>query len=75
MTPELSQPFLASCRFGLEHLDDIVRAESVSRGFPPAFVRQYLTHNLRLELDETDYKGLDLFLRYAAELDAEQAAC
>jgi predicted solute-binding protein len=75
VTPELAEPFLASCRFGMEHLDDIVRAESLSRGFPPAFVRHYLTHNLRLELGEPEYQGLDLFLRYAAELDAEPAAC
>ncbi len=67
VTPDLAEPFLASCRFGMEHLDDIVRAEAAGRGFSEAFVREYLTRNLCLELGEREYAGLELFLRYASE--------
>jgi chorismate dehydratase len=75
VTPDLAEPFLASCRFGIEHLEDIVHAEAGRRGFSEAFVREYLTRNLCLELGEREYAGLDLFLRCAAELDAKLHAC
>jgi chorismate dehydratase len=68
MTPELAQPFLASCRFGLAHIEDIVRAESAPRGLAEEFVREYFRSNVCLELGEREYRGLDLFLRYSAEL-------
>ena len=68
VTPELEAPFLASCRFGMSHLDEIVRAESRGRGFSEEFTRAYLRDNLCLELGEREYQGLELFLRYAGEL-------
>jgi chorismate dehydratase len=75
VTPELAGPFLASGRYGLAHLDDIAREESRERGFSEEFVREYLTRNLCLELGEREYQGLDLFLRYAADLHGESKAC
>ena len=68
ITEPVVRAFEESCRFGLDHLEDIVRSESAARGFAPDFIRRYLTENLRLQLGEADYRGLDLYLRYAAEL-------
>ena len=69
ITPELAQIFLESCRFGLAHLDDIVRRESRSRGLPEQLVREYFAHNVTLELGEEEYRGLRLFLRHVSEFD------
>ena len=68
MTDENARAFAASCRFGLEHLDDIVAISSRERGFPEPLVREYLTRNLVLDLTPDDLKGLDLFWAYADEL-------
>ena len=68
MTEENARAFGGSCRFGLEHLDDIVRMSSRERGFPEPLVRRYLTENLALELTSDYLKGLDLFWRYADDL-------
>jgi hypothetical protein len=68
MTNENARAFAGSCRFGLEHLDDIVTVSSRERGFPQSLIRRYLTENLTLELTSDDLKGLDLFWRYADEL-------
>jgi len=73
ITPGLAEAFLASCRFGLEHLDDIVRAEARPRGLSEEFAREYLTRRVRLELGDREYQGLDLFLSYLRELGQEGA--
>jgi len=65
---ELAPAFLNSCRFGLEHLDDIVRLEAPRRGITEALAREYLTRRVVLELGEREYEGLRLFLSYAREL-------
>jgi len=65
---ELAPAFLDSCRFGLEHLDDIVRLEAPRRGISEALAREYLTRRVVLELGEPEYEGLRLFLGYAREL-------
>ena len=67
VTGELAQAFLDSCRYGLEHMEEIVAAESPRRGFPPALVREYLTRHIVHELGARDYQGMDLFLQYARE--------
>ena len=63
---ELEQAFRASCRYGRDHMEDIVRAESAARGFPAALVRKYLTHHIVHELGPREYAGMKLFLEYAA---------
>jgi chorismate dehydratase len=68
MTDENARAFAGSCRFGLQHLDDIVSVSSRERGFPEPLIRTYLTENLVLELTSDDLKGLELFWRYADEL-------
>jgi chorismate dehydratase len=74
VTPQIEQAFLSSCRFGLEHIQEIVQQEAAPRGFTETLARQYLTHAIRFEFGEEEYRGLDLFLRYVAELDSREAA-
>lgn len=61
-------PFAASLRFGLEHLDDIVRQEHPKLGISAALAREYLTRNIVFELGPDEYAGLSTFLQYASEL-------
>jgi len=68
-TREVEAAFRGSCRYGLEHIEELVGAESARLGFPPALVRQYLTHHIVHELGAREYEGMDLFLRYARERD------
>jgi chorismate dehydratase len=68
--PSLTNAFNHSCRYGLAHIDDIVRSESVTRGFPEALVREYLTSHIVFELGARDYAGLETFLERAASLDS-----
>jgi chorismate dehydratase len=67
VTPEISARFLESCRFGLAHMEDIVRLEAAPRGLSQELVREYFARNVALEFGEQERRGLELFLRYAAE--------
>jgi predicted solute-binding protein len=69
ITPEIAALFAGSCRFGLAHLDEIVRREAPGRGLPLPLAREYFERNVVYELGAEQYRGLDLFLRYAAESD------
>lgn len=62
------EPFRASLRFGMEHMEDIVREEHPKLGISEALAREYLTRNIVFELGEREYKGLTTFLQYASEL-------
>lgn len=64
--------FVDSCRFGMEHMDDIVRAEHARRGVTAELARRYLTENLVLELGGSEYRGLDVFLEAARALPPAQ---
>jgi predicted solute-binding protein len=61
--------FLSSCRYGLTHMDDMVRAESAVRNFSEDVVRRYLTHHIVFELGERDYEGMRLYIQHALRLD------
>jgi chorismate dehydratase len=63
------QIFVDSCRYGLEHMDDIVAAEAPARQFSPDVVRRYLTHHIVFELGEKDYEGMRLYIQHAQRLD------
>jgi len=67
VTPEVVEVFRESCRYGCGHMEEIVAAESGSRGFAPELVLQYLTRSIVHELGARDYEGMDLFLKYARE--------
>jgi len=61
----VAQAFRDSCRYGLEHMDEIVAAEAARRGFAPEMVRQYLTRHIVHQLGPRDYQGMRLFLEWA----------
>ena len=61
--------FLESCRYGLAHMDDMVRAESGARHFSEEVVRRYLTQHIVFELGERDYEGMRLYIQHALRLD------
>jgi predicted solute-binding protein len=65
--PEVVDAFAESCRYGREHIEEIVAAESPRRGFPPELVREYLTRNIVHQLGPREYQGMDLFLKYARQ--------
>ncbi len=64
----LAQVFRDSRDHGLEHIPEIVSSWSPKLGLPAALVREYLTSNIDYTLDEENLQGLQLFYRYAAEL-------
>ena len=67
VAPAVVEAFRESCRYGREHVDQIVAAESARRGFPPELVREYLTRHIVHELGPREYQGMALFLSYARE--------
>ena len=74
VTPERTLTFLESYRYGKDHLDEIAAAEEARRGLPAALIRRYLTEHIAFELGEAEYAGLGLYLQYAMELEALEAA-
>jgi len=62
-------PFLSSLRFGMEHLEDIVRTEQPKLGFSEALIREYLTENIIFELGAREYAGLAKFLEEASKIE------
>ncbi len=77
LTPDVIDTLVESCRFGREHLEDIVKTDGPARNIPEALAREYLTHHIVNELGAQEYEGLKLYLRYAREagcLDPEELA-
>ena len=68
-TPGLGETFAGSRRFGVQHLEDIVRTEAPARHLDKSLAREYLTRNIVFELGEKEYEGMRLFLQYAREFD------
>lgn len=73
-TPEIEAAFLDSCRFGQEHIEEIVRQQAPPRGLSEDLARDYLTSRVRLEFGPEEYEGLDCFLRAVADLPQLQEA-
>jgi chorismate dehydratase len=67
LTPEREQAFIDSCRYGLDHIDDIVQAEQGPRGVAEALIRKYFTEHIVFELGDKEYAGMELYLKYALE--------
>ena len=63
------QIFLESCRYGLEHMDEIVGMEASARGFGEDLVREYLTRHIVFKLGERDYEGMRLYIQHALRLE------
>lgn len=73
ITPEVIDAFQQSCRYGREHIEEIVAVEAPRRGFPPELVRQYLTRHIVHELGARDYDGLEMFLSAATSVSKSTA--
>ena len=65
ITPAVVKALADSCRYGREHLEDIVKIDAAARGIPEARAREYLNHHIVNELGPREYEGLELYLRYA----------
>jgi predicted solute-binding protein len=74
VTPEVAHAFRESYLYGKDRIEEIVVAESANREFPLDLVRDYLTHHIIYELGPRDYEGMELFLRYARELERRPTA-
>lgn len=69
ITARNEQAFRDSLRYGLDHMDDIVREQSPIRGCNEDLTRAYLTKHIAFELGERDYEGMRRYLDLALELD------
>ena len=65
--PEVESVFRASHAFGRAHLDEIIRQEAAPRGLSPTLARDYLTRRIVCDLGPDEYRGLDLFLKFARQ--------
>lgn len=69
VTDDHRAAFAGSCRFGLEHLEEIIAVSQKERNLSEAVIRTYLTHHIAFELGPDDLRGLDKFWSYSAELE------
>ncbi|HEV2800191.1 MAG TPA: menaquinone biosynthesis protein [Pyrinomonadaceae bacterium] len=65
----LGNSLLDSYRYGRDHIDDIVEAEAGRRGFTKPLARKYLTEHLAFEVGPDEERGMELYLKYASELN------
>lgn len=75
ITADVTDALVNSCRYGRDHLEDIVRIDGAARGFSADVAREYLTRHIVNELGAREYEGLQLYLQYAREagcLDPEE---
>jgi len=69
-TPAHEKALVDSCRFGLNHIEEIIAAESRARGLAESLVRRYLTRHITFEMTARDYQGMELFLSLGSRLEA-----
>ena len=60
---------VASCRYGLGKIDDIVREEAPRRNLPQELVRDYLTRNIQYEFSASHQTAIETYLKRAADLE------
>ena len=68
LTPDVAQAFRDSCRWGLDHIGEIVTRAKQERGFDEALTRKYLTGNIVYELGPRHLEGLTLFRKLVREV-------
>jgi chorismate dehydratase len=66
---EYARAFVASCRYGMAHMDEMAREQAPIREISEAAVREYLTRNVAFDLGEKEHQGLQLYLKHALALD------
>jgi chorismate dehydratase len=64
-----ARAFRESCRYGLEHVEEIVREQAPLRGVSEELARAYLTRHIVFELGDKDREGMRLYLQHAQRLD------
>jgi chorismate dehydratase len=69
LTVEIAEAFVASYRWGMEHMGEIVSAAVAERGFGENLAREYLTRHIVYELSGKHMEGLKLFRGYARALE------
>jgi chorismate dehydratase len=65
-TPEIVADFLASKKYGIEHVREISEAASIKLDMPPRALERYLTENINYDLDGENLAGLRLYFEKAA---------
>ncbi len=60
--------FHSSCQFGRERVGEIVAAEALPRGIDIELAREYLTSHIVFDVGDRERQGMELYLRYAADL-------
>ena len=69
ITTELARVLKDSCLCGLGALDRIIEEEAARRTMPRGMVDHYLRSNIVFELGDAEHAGLELYLRYAREMN------
>jgi chorismate dehydratase len=69
MTEANRRAFQGSLRYGLAHLDEIIRISELERALPSELIRAYLTRHIVFELGPKDLRGLETFWSYCAQLE------
>jgi chorismate dehydratase len=66
VTPDLVADFLASKKYGQDHIPGIAEAASIKLDLPPGALERYLTENINFDLDDENLSGLQLYFDKAA---------
>jgi chorismate dehydratase len=66
ITPEVVADFLASKKYGRQHVREIAEAASIRLDLPPRALERYLTENINFDLDEENLRGLEVYFQKAA---------
>jgi chorismate dehydratase len=66
VTPEVISDFLASKKYGQQHVREIAEAASIKLDLPPGALERYLTENINFDLDEENLAGLRFYFEKAA---------
>lgn len=73
LTPVVREAFASSCRYGLDHVDDIVSDAAASHHFPESLVREYLTRYIRFQLGPEELRGLQAYRELVAAFRVRDA--
>jgi predicted solute-binding protein len=74
LTADVARAFADSCKWGLDHMEEIVAAAARERGFRAELAREYLTKHIVYELGPRHREGLELFRKLARAVAEEAGA-
>lgn len=74
MSRATRQTLLSSWLYGKDQIEDIVRTAAPLHGVSADLAFRYLTRHIRFELGELEHRGLELYLKWSAKMDAEGVA-